>query len=90
MVYQVDPGGGAAAAGLRGLTETEDGDVLLGDIITAINGEKVSTSEDIYRILDKHQVGDTVRVEVVRGNNRTTVPVRLSEAATGRRGNLRR
>ncbi|MGI8656865.1 MAG: S1C family serine protease [Pyrinomonadaceae bacterium] len=90
MVYQVDPGGGAAAAGLRGLTETEDGDVLLGDIITAIDREKVSTSDDIYRLLDKHQVGDTVRVEVVRGNNRTTVPVRLSEAATGRRGNLRR
>jgi len=91
MVYQVYPNGGAAAAGLRGLTETEDGDVLLGDIITAIDGEKVSTSDDISRILDKHQVGDTVRVEVVRGNNRTTVPVRLSDSATEqRRGNLRR
>jgi putative serine protease PepD len=90
MIYQVDPNGGAAAAGLRGLTETDEGDILLGDIIIAIDGEKVSTSDDIYRILDKRQVGDTVRVEVVRGNNRTTVPVRLYESTGGRRGTLRR
>src|SRR5438552_3211498 len=56
MIWQVQPGGPAANAGLRGLVQTEDGDVELGDIIIAINGEKVSNNDDLYKLLDKHQV----------------------------------
>jgi S1-C subfamily serine protease len=78
LVLQVDPNGSAAAAGLRGLSETEDGDLILGDIITAIDGERVADQNDLYRVLDKHQFGDVLRVEVVRGGGqRATVPVRL-------------
>ncbi len=80
LIWQLAPGGAAANAGLRGLTQTEDGDVELGDIIVSIEGEKVGNSDDLYRVLDKHQVGETVRVEVVRNGRRVTVPVRLMEA----------
>src|SRR6266498_3279175 len=80
LIWQLAPGGAAANAGLRGLTQTEDGDVELGDLIVAIHGEKVGNSDDLYRVLDKHQVGETVRVEVVRNGRRVTVPVRLMEA----------
>src|SRR6266496_2521432 len=80
LIWQLLPGGAAANAGLRGLTQTEDGDVELGDIIVSINGEKVGNSDDLYRVLDKHQVGETVRVEVVRNGKRAIVPVRLMEA----------
>jgi S1-C subfamily serine protease len=79
IVLQVTPGGAAAAAGLRGVTQTEDGDILLGDIITAVDGEKMVSANDLYRILDKHQIGDVVQVEVMRDNRLTTVPVRLTE-----------
>src|SRR3989440_7341339 len=85
MVYDIDPNGGAAAAGLHALRQTDDGDVTLGDIIVSIDGEKVSTSDDLYRILDKHQVGDVVKVEVARENGRVTVPVRLTAATETRR-----
>ena len=85
LIYQVAPGGAAAAAGLRGLTQTEDGDVLLGDIITAIDGERIKNTDDLFRALDKHQVGDTVQVEVVRGGGRVTVPVRLTDSTDTRR-----
>jgi len=78
LVLQLDPNGSAAAAGLRGLSETPDGELVIGDIITAIDGEKVESQNDLYRILDKHQFGDIVQVEVVRGTGqRATVPVRL-------------
>ncbi|MGA9998056.1 MAG: trypsin-like peptidase domain-containing protein [Pyrinomonadaceae bacterium] len=90
LVYQVDPQGGASAAGLRGVRQTEDGEVVIGDIITAIDGEKVGNSDDLFRILDKHQVGDTVQVEILRGNKRTNVPVRLSDSTDNRRGPFRR
>ena len=81
IVLQVMPGGSAAAAGLRGLQQGAGGDVSLGDIITAIDGEKVSDADDLYRILSKHQIGDVVKVEVVRNNRPTTVNVRLLEGS---------
>jgi S1-C subfamily serine protease len=79
LVLQVDPNGSAAAAGLRGLSETPDGDLVVGDIITAIDGEKMESQNDLYKALDKHQFNDVVQVEVVRGANgqRATVPVKL-------------
>jgi S1-C subfamily serine protease len=89
MIYNMDPNGGAAAAGLHALQQTEDGDVVLGDIIVAVDGEKVSTNDDLYRILDKHQVGDVVKVEVVRESGRTTVPVRLTNVTETRRSGIR-
>ncbi|HYY95463.1 MAG TPA: trypsin-like peptidase domain-containing protein [Pyrinomonadaceae bacterium] len=90
LILQVDPNGSAAAAGLRGLSENEDGDVNLGDIIVGVDGAKVSNWNDLDNILDKHQFGDVVRVEVVRGDGqRTSVPVRLLPEQQ-RRGLLRR
>ena len=79
LVLQVDPNSSAAAAGLRGLSETPDGDLVIGDIITAIDGEKMESQNDLYKALDKHQFNDVIQVEVVRGANgqRTTVPVKL-------------
>src|SRR2546425_5091667 len=79
MIWNVQPGGAAANAGLRGLVQTEDGDIELGDIIVALDGEKISNNDDLYRTLDKHHVGDTVQVEVVRNGRHMTVPVRLTE-----------
>src|SRR6185295_2602897 len=38
LIWYVRPGGAAASAGLRGMVETEDGGVELGDIIVAIDG----------------------------------------------------
>jgi S1-C subfamily serine protease len=77
LILQVARGSGAAAAGLRGLQLTENGDAELGDIILGINGEKIANSDDLFRALDKHQVGDTVQVQILRNRQRLTVPVRL-------------
>src|SRR2546421_10721188 len=49
MILQVQPGGPAANAGLRGLVQTEDGDMQMGDIIVALDGEKISNTDDLYR-----------------------------------------
>jgi S1-C subfamily serine protease len=95
IVINVVPGSAAASAGIRGLVQTEDGDVELGDIIMSVDGQAVNTSDDLYKVLDKHQIGDTVQVEVLRNNRRVTLPVRLTEyqdqqQQQQRRGNLKR
>ena len=85
LIYQVARGGGAAAAGLRGVQQTETGDVELGDIIVAIDNDKVTNSDDLFRVLDKHQIGDTVQVHIWRDGRRMSVPVRLMESPDTRR-----
>jgi S1-C subfamily serine protease len=87
LIVEAQRGGPAANAGLRGLAQTEDG-IELGDIIVSIDGEKVSNNDDMLRLLDKHQLGDTVKVEVVRRGRRAVVPVQLTEvpSANRRRG----
>ncbi|CAN5862290.1 trypsin-like peptidase domain-containing protein [soil metagenome] len=84
VIWQVAPSGAAGRAGLRGLTQTENGDVEIGDIIVAIDGVKVANSDDLFRLLDKHKVGDTVRVEIVRSGRRVAVPVLLTEGPDAR------
>jgi len=86
LIWQVATGGAAAKAGLRGLTQTENGDVELGDIILAINGEKVANSDDLFRVLDKQQIGATVPVEIMRNGRRMTVSVRLTQGPDSGRG----
>lgn len=48
---------------LQGLQPTKRdayGRLILGDIITSVNGKKVSNGSDLYRILDQCKVGDEV------------------------------
>lgn len=85
LIVQVARGSGAAAAGLRGIQQTEMGDVEIGDIIVGIDNEKVNNSDDLFRVLDKHQIGDTVQVQIWRDGRRVSVPVRLMESPDSRR-----
>jgi putative serine protease PepD len=85
LIVGTTPGGPAANAGLRGLAQTDEG-IELGDIIVGVDGQKISNNDDLYRVLDKHQMGDMINVEVVRRGSRASVPVKLTELpATNRR-----
>src|ERR1700730_7460710 len=84
LIVEMLPGGAAANAGLHGTTQTENGDFELGDIIIGIDGEKVNNTDDLSRILEKRQVGNTVNVEIVRNGRRMSLPVRLTEATDSR------
>jgi len=84
LIMEVQPGGAASNAGLRGLVETDEGDVELGDIIVGIDGQKIATNDDLFHALDKHEVGDAINVEIVRNGRRMSVPVRLTESPTRR------
>jgi S1-C subfamily serine protease len=82
VLYNISSGGAAYAAGLRGLSRGADGEVVLGDIITSIDGTAIGDLDDLYRYLDKKQVGDTVQVQVYRAGRTVTVPVRLTASAS--------
>jgi len=88
LIWNVQPGGPAANAGIRGMVQTDEGDLELGDIIVGIGGERVANDDDLYKVLNKHQIGETVNVEIYRGTRRMTLPVKLTDVPPTRR-NLR-
>lgn len=77
LVLDAPPGGPAGKAGLKSTSRDEYGRLVLGDIITSLNGQKVNNGSDLYKILDRCKVGDTVSVEVLRGDQKVKVPVTL-------------
>ncbi len=79
LIMTVEPGSGAAQAGLRATEQTENG-VQLGDVIVKVNEAAINSTDDLTRVLDKQQVGNTLQVEIVRGGQRMTVPVKLGAA----------
>ena len=84
LVIQVVPGGAAERAGLRGGSERAYvGNIpimLGGDLIVAIDGEKISDQEDLAQAMNNHRAGDTVRVTFYRGKQKMQLNVTLGEA----------
>jgi S1-C subfamily serine protease len=77
LIDTVMPGGGADEAGLRSTRRDARGRIVLGDLIVAIDGKPISDSRDLFRILDFHDIGDTVRLRVRRPNGEVEVNVKL-------------
>ena len=79
LVLDVDRRGAAAAAGMMPTRYDAAGNVVLGDIIVSIDGQAVKTSDDLYRILERYNVGDEVQIEVIRAGRGRTLKIRLQE-----------
>lgn len=67
LLGRVDPRGAAAKAGLRPSRATDDGDVLWGDLIVAVDEQPVGTSEELLAAIESHAVGEQVKLTIVRG-----------------------
>ncbi len=77
LIRQVAPGSAAQTAGLRGFRRDRRGRIIPGDIIVAVGSKPVKTANDLLNILENHQVGETVTVDIVRGDERLRMPVTL-------------
>ena len=70
LVLDAREGGPAERAGIRSTKRDDSGRLLLGDVIVGIDDEKIEDSYDLYRALDNHVVGDSVKVSVFRDTDR--------------------
>lgn len=75
----VDPDGAAAKAGLRGMMRDRYGRIYVGDVIIKINKEAVNSKDDIYQILEKYKIGDTITIEYTRANKKLKTKLTLQE-----------
>ena len=84
LIVQAVPGGSADRAGLRGGTERAylgNTPIMIGgDLIVAIDGERIESQQILAQIMNKHRAGDTVKVTIFRGKKQLEVPVTLGEA----------
>jgi S1-C subfamily serine protease len=88
IVSRVVPGSGAARAGLRaGTGEHAVGGLQVttgADVVVAIDGAPVRTSDDLVRIVTERLRPGAVSVfTVVRGSNRVRLAIRLGERPSG-------
>jgi len=60
VIVDVQPNSPAAKAGLEGVTQERGGVVVLGDVITTLNGRAIKTASDIVSAMDKVRPGDSV------------------------------
>jgi S1-C subfamily serine protease len=84
LIIQVTPGGSADLAGLRGGTERAylgNTPIMLGgDLIVAIDDQKVEDEQDLAQMMNNHRAGDAIRVTIFRGKKKLDVSVPLGEA----------
>jgi S1-C subfamily serine protease len=83
LVEQVTRGGPAAAAGIHGGDRAAQGSMgrimLGGDIIVAIDGEKIATQFDVNIFLNRKRPGDSATVSIYRGGKKMDITVKLGE-----------
>jgi putative serine protease PepD len=83
LVEIATKGGPAAEAGIRGGDRTVLAGMqrlyIGGDVIVAIDGQKVTNQFDMNLVLNHHRPGDSVSVTVYRGGKKMDIPVKLGE-----------
>ena len=83
LIVQVVPGSAADRAGLRGGTERayiSNYPVMVGgDLLVAVDGERIESQQDLAQIMNKHRAGDSVRMTLYRGKRRLEVTVAFGE-----------
>jgi S1-C subfamily serine protease len=77
IVWDVPPKSAAEQAGLMGVSQGRDSRWVIGDVITGIDEVKVTVANDLFRILDKHQVGDEVKLRLVNQGVEREIELRL-------------
>jgi len=68
IVETVAPDSGADKAGIK-----------KGDIITELDGKKISTFEDLRKVLSDRKAGDTIKIKILRGSEEQILDVTLGK-----------
>lgn len=80
--FGLDKPSGALVANVEAGSPAEKGGLQPGDVVTAVNGQKIDSSADLPRIIGEQKPGTTVRLSVWRDRKNREVNVTLGEQAT--------
>jgi S1-C subfamily serine protease len=77
LVLNVQKGSPAQKAGLRGSKIDRYENIMLGDVITHIDGKRVDSSMKLLNVLDEYKIGDSVTLEFIREKKKNKVQIVL-------------
>ncbi|MEP0344926.1 PDZ domain-containing protein, partial [Rhodopirellula bahusiensis] len=77
LILDVPERGNAVDAGLQPTRRTRFGDIVLGDIIVAVDDMKVTSTADLTLIFENYESGDVVDVTVIRQGAELDLSVEL-------------
>lgn len=77
VILNISPGSAADEAGLRGATLTPEGNIIANDIIVALDGKPIDSVDKLLNRIDSYKVGDTIKITVLRNNEKVEIPVTL-------------
>jgi len=77
LIVDVVPGSAAARAGIRPTRREGSGRVRLGDVITAVDGKKVESPNELFILLENYKVGDVVNISLLRDGKNFQTKVTL-------------
>jgi serine protease Do len=61
--------------------KADSSEFRVGDRIISVDGTNVNSSNEFEKIMDKHKVGDILKVVVNRGNNNLQINLILKQAS---------
>ncbi|XP_017608640.1 protease Do-like 8, chloroplastic [Gossypium arboreum] len=82
LILQVPSNGLAAKAGLLPTTRGFAGNLILGDIILAVDNKLVKNKAELNKALDEYNVGDKVMLKIQRGSENMELQVILEEVSS--------
>ena len=77
LIIKVMPKSPAATAGLQGTRRDNSGRIQLGDVLVAIDGKAIKSTQDLFGVLNAHKPGDAITLTIVRDGNQQDVKVTL-------------
>lgn len=80
-LVQVTPGGPAHQAGLRPFARGNAGGIVPGDVVTAIDDQKVTDLDGMLSALERYQPGDTVTLSLWRDGQTRKQAVKLGTSS---------
>ena len=81
IIGDVIKGTPAEVAGLRGTIRQRNGQIRFGDVITAIDNQKVKNYGDLYNILERKPIGATLRISIERDGRPMSLHIRTIDTA---------
>jgi S1-C subfamily serine protease len=78
-IMYVPSGSSAAKAGLKGMKQGWYGQLILGDVIIAINDVKVKNFDELSYQLEKYKIGESVQITFIRNGKEYERSVNLQQ-----------
>ena len=67
----------ASESGIRATSRDDEGEILWGDVVVSLQGERVADSESLLVKLQEYHAGDEVTLGLKRGDEFVRLPIRL-------------